>query len=128
MLDENVIQKALPYLMVAGGGGQVAVGVEVAKMQAAAPAPVATSSWAALIFIVPGVMFAAGGILQIILNFVTKQKRIEIETRLRRLEMGLPCEDAACPIQRIATAKTAPVRVFGGTTSAKPADDTVDLK
>jgi hypothetical protein len=127
-MDET-LAKAVPYLMIAGGAGQVVAGVEVAKVQNVAEPIAQATGWAAMVLIIPGVIFAIGGVLQIVLNYLTKEKRIEIETRLKRLEMGLPCDDAECPIQKIASRRVArfdgvfnrPIK--GGS----PSEDTVDL-
>ena len=125
-MDEKLSQ-AVPYLMILGGAGQVVAGVEVAKVQEAAEPLAQVTGWASMVLIIPGVIFAVGGILQIILNHLTKQKRIEIETRLRRLEMGLPCEDAECPIQQIASRRMARFdAVFNK--PIKSDEKTVDLK
>jgi hypothetical protein len=127
---DEALAKAVPYLMITGGAGQVIAGVEVAKAQDVAQPLAQMTGWASLVLIIPGVIFAAGGVLQIILNHLTKQKRIEIETRLKRLEMGLPCDDVQCPIQQIASRRVAKFdAVFSSPVKhAKPAEDTVDLK
>ncbi len=127
-MDET-LSKAVPFLMIAGGAGQVIAGVEVAKAQDVAQPLAAASGWASLVLIIPGVIFAAGGVLQIILNHMTKAKRIEIETRLKRLEMGLPCDDAECPIQQIASRRVAKFdAVFSRPVKhAKHDEDTVDV-
>lgn len=114
-----------PLLLITGGLGQVLVGFGVAQ-QVAGPNAQAPSHLVALITIVPGAILGFAGILQIVSNHLIKQKRIEIETRLRRLEMNLPCDDADCPIQRIASRRPIPP-IFGATKSAKPTDDTVDV-
>jgi hypothetical protein len=126
-MDET-LAKAVPFLMITGGAGQVIAGVEVAKAQDVAPIAQA-GGWASLVLIIPGMIFAVGGVLQIVLNHLTKQKRIEIETRLKRLEMGLPCDDSECPIQQIASRRVAKFdSVFGKPVkAAKPEEDTVDL-
>jgi hypothetical protein len=127
-MDES-LSKAVPFLLIAGGAGQVIAGVEVAKAQDVAQPLAAATGWASLVLIIPGVIFAIGGVLQIVLNYLTKEKRIEIETRLKRLEMGLPCDDAECPIQQIASRRVAKFdAVFSSTKHAKPSEDTVDLK
>jgi hypothetical protein len=128
-MDET-LTKAVPYLMVIGGAGQVVAGVEVAKVQNVTEPIAQATGWASMVLIIPGVIFAIGGVLQIILNHLTKEKRIEIETRLKRLEMGLPCDDAECPIQQIASRRVArfdavfskPVKAAGNS------EDTVDLR
>lgn len=118
-------QQIVPWLLVTGGIGHAAAGREIAK--AANPiAQQADPLLLAALTIVPGVIFAVGGLIQIGLNYFTKLKRIEIETRLKRLEMGLPCEDHACPIQKIATRRPLP-SLFGKPEAAKPDVDTVDL-
>lgn len=114
-----------PLLLITGGLGQVLVGFGVAQ-QVAGPNAQAPSHLVALITIVPGAILGFAGILQIVSNHLIKQKRIEIETRLRRLEMNLPCDDHDCPIQRIASRKPIPP-IFGATKAAKPTDDTVDV-
>lgn len=113
-----------PLLLITGGIGQVLVGFGVA--QQVAPNAAASSHLVALITIVPGAILGVAGLLQIVSNHLTKQKRIEIETRLKRLEMGLPCEDNHCPVQKIANRKPIPP-IFGATKAAKPDDDTVDV-
>jgi len=127
-MDES-LAKAVPFLMIAGGAGQVIAGVEVAKAQDVVQPLAQAGGWASLVLIIPGVIFAVGGVLQIVLNHLTKAKRIEIETRLRRLEMGLPCDDAECPIQQIASRRVAKFdSIFGKSGApAKPTDDTVDV-
>lgn len=128
-MDET-LAKAVPCLMIVGGAGQVVAGVEVAKAQPVVEPLSQVTGWASLVLIIPGVIFAIGGILQILLNHMTKQKRIEIETRLKRLEMGLPCDDAECPIQQIASRRVARFdAVFSSPTrDGKHGDDTVDLR
>jgi hypothetical protein len=128
MSMDETLAKAVPYLLITGGATQVIAGVEVAKAQEVAQPLAHANGWASLVLIIPGTILAIGGVLQILLNFVTKQKRIEIETRLKRLEMGLPCDDAECPIQQIASRRTAKFdKVFAKPSAAKPEDDTVDL-
>lgn len=133
-MDES-LTKIVPYLLITGGAGQVIAGVEVAKAQEVAQPLAQATGWASLVLIIPGVIFAAGGVLQIILNHLTKAKRIEIETRLKRLEMGLPCDDAQCPIQQIASRRIAKFDAvfdskmpFDRKKTAKPDEDTVDLR
>lgn len=127
---DEALAKAVPYLLITGGAGQVIAGVEVAKAQDVAQPLAQATGWASLVLIIPGVIFAIGGVLQIVLNHLSKEKRIEIETRLKRLEMGLPCDDAECPIQQIASRRVAKFdAVFSRSVpDGKPSDDTVDLK
>ena len=118
-------QQVVPSPLLSCGIPQAAAAVEIAK----AGGPVAQQAdplLLAALTIVPGVIFAVGGLIQIALNYFTKLKRIEIETRLRRLEMGLPCEDHQCPIQKLATRRPLPP-LFGKPKTAKPDADTVDL-
>lgn len=119
-------QKVAPWLFLSAGIGQIAVGAEVAK---AAEQPVAAPDtlFLTMITVVPGVIFALGGVLQIVSNHFTKQKRIEVETRLKRLEMGIPCDDKLCLIQRAATKPTIPPIFTKSSVAAKPSDDTVDV-
>lgn len=128
MNDEysNRLQKAVSWLFIGGGTGQAAVGYELSKTASIAQqAPNATSL--ALVTIIPGIIIAVGGLLQIASNHFTRLRRIEIETRLKRLELGMPCDDASCPIQRIASHRPV-TQIFGKTATAKPSEDTVDLK
>lgn len=123
----NRLQKAVSWLFICGGTGQAALGYELSKSAAVAQqAPNATSL--ALVTIIPGIIIAVGGLLQIASNHFTRLRRIEIETRLKRLEMGLPCDDAQCPIQQIASRRVAKFdAVFASPKQAKPSEDTVDL-
>ena len=126
----NKLQKAVSLLFIGGGTGQAAIGYELSKSVAIAQQQVpANAASIALVTIIPGIIIAIGGLLQIASNHFTRLRRIEIETRLKRLELGMPCDDKTCPIQQIASRKAIPqIQIFGKPESAKPDEDTVDLK
>lgn len=125
----NKLQKAVSLLFIGGGTGQAAIGYELSKSASIAQQQVpANAASFALVTIIPGIIIAIGGLLQIASNHFTRLRRIEIETRIKRLELGLPCDDKSCPIQQIASRKSIPaVNVFSKPVVAKPGDDTVDV-
>lgn len=113
------MHRTLPWLFMTGGSGQVYAGYKITESIGIAAANVpnqGNAHFIAFVTIIPGVIIAMTGLFQAVTNHFIRQKRLEIEARVKRLEMGLPCDDVDCPIQRIAREGVPRPELFGTAT------------
>lgn len=130
-MTESWVHRLMPWLFLTGGSGQVYAGIKIGETLGIAQQGGGQGQgyFLAFVTIIPGVIIAGTGLFQAIANHHMKQKRLEIEARLKRVELGMPCDDKECPIQRIAREGVPKIDFLGrATRGATSEEKTVDLK